>query len=90
MFYNDLYIMSDQSLCFTLDALNRQSLWLPHVVSVSSSMRGSRGGGGHRGSGPPSENHKAIGFLSNTGPGRLKNHKATKTLAKLRNHSVVY
>ena len=33
--------------------------------------------GGDRGSGPP-ENHKNIGFLCNTGPGPLKNHKATK------------
>ena len=39
-------------------------------------MGGSRGGG-DRGSGPP-ENHKNIGFLCNTGPGPLKNHKATK------------
>ena len=37
------------------------------------------GGGGGRGSGPPPlENHKAIGFVSNTGLGRLENHKATK------------
>ena len=27
---------------------------------------------------PPMENHKNIGFLSNTGPDPLKNHKATK------------
>ena len=33
---------------------------------------------GGRGSGPPLENHKAIGFLSNTGPDPIKNHKATK------------
>ena len=39
-------------------------------------MRKSRGGTG----GPTStlENHKNIGFLSNTGPDPLKNHKATK------------
>ena len=43
-------------------------------------MCGSRGGGGGggRGSGPPLKNHKNIGFLSNTGPDPLKNHKATK------------
>ena len=40
-------------------------------------MLGARGG--DRGSGPP-ENHKNIGFLSNTGPNHLKNHKATKLL----------
>ena len=40
-------------------------------------MRGSREG--DRGFGPPSpENHKNIGFLCNTGPDPLKNHKATK------------
>ena len=27
---------------------------------------------------PPPENHKAIWFLSNTGPDPLKNHKATR------------
>ena len=40
-------------------------------------MRISEGGGG-RGSGSPLENHKAIGFLSNTGPDPLENHKNTK------------
>ena len=34
------------------------------------------GGGGGQGS--PLINHKNIGFLSNTGPDPLKNHKATK------------
>ena len=33
---------------------------------------------GDRGSGSPQENHKAIGFLCNTGPESLENHKATK------------
>ena len=32
---------------------------------------------GTGGSGPP-ENHKKLGFLNNTGPDPLKNHKATK------------
>ena len=35
-------------------------------------------GGGDSGSGPPLKNHKNIGFLINTGPDSLKNHKATK------------
>ena len=42
-------------------------------------MRGSRGGEGVRSPPPPThtlENHKAIGSLSNTRPGNLKNHKA--------------
>ena len=38
-------------------------------------MRKSRGGTG--GPTSPLENHKNIGFLSNTGPDSLKNHKAT-------------
>ena len=40
-------------------------------------MGGSRGGWGDRVSGPPKK-HKNLGFLSNTGPDPLKNHKATK------------
>ena len=35
--------------------------------------------GGNRGSGSPLKNHKNMGFLSNTGPDPLKNHKATKS-----------
>ena len=31
-----------------------------------------------QGSGPPLKNHKNIGFLSNTSPYPLKNHKAPK------------
>ena len=43
----------------------------------------SRGGGGGWGVGtggpdPTPENHKNVGFLSNTGQDPLKNHKATK------------
>ena len=33
---------------------------------------------GDRGYGPPMNNHKNIGFLSNTGPAPLQNHKNTK------------
>ena len=41
--------------------------------------RETRGGGGTGGPDPyPLENHKAIGFLGNTGPDSLANHKATK------------
>ena len=39
-------------------------------------MGGSRGGAG--GPDPHLKNHKNIGFLCNTGPDTLKNHKATK------------
>ena len=41
-------------------------------------------GGGDRGSGPPLKNHKTLGFLSNTGPDPLKNHKATKPAFNVR------
>ena len=34
--------------------------------------------GGDRGSGSPLKNHKNIGFISDTGPDPLKNHKAAK------------
>ena len=48
--------------------------WNPyksHVIPCADPV----GGGG----GPdPLENHKNMGFLSNTGPDPLKNHKATK------------
>ena len=40
-------------------------------------MGGSRGGGG-QGVRTTSEKSHKIGFLSNTGPDPLKNHKATK------------
>ena len=33
---------------------------------------------GHRGSRPSLENHKNLGFVSNSGPDPLKNHKATE------------
>ena len=38
------------------------------------------GGGGGGGVGPPPQlkNHKNVGFLCKTGPGPLKNHKATR------------
>ena len=39
---------------------------------------GGGGGGWTGGRDPPLENHKNIGFLSNTGLDPLKNHKATK------------
>ena len=51
-------------------------------------MGGSRGGG-DRGSNPPPpplKNHQNIGFLSKTGPDRLKNHKATKQHSMLGHH----
>ena len=41
-----------------------------------SHMHGSREGAGGRN--PLLKNHKNIGFLSNTGPDPLKNHKAAK------------
>ena len=43
---------------------------------IDSVMCGSRVGTGSPD--PPLNNHKNIGFLSNTGSGPLENHKATK------------
>ena len=42
-------------------------------------MRGFRGGTGGPDPPDPPKNNKSIGFLSNTGPDLLKNHKATCT-----------
>ena len=42
----------------------------PHAISCADP----EGGGGR----DPLENHRAIGFLSNTGPDSLETHKATK------------
>ena len=42
-----------------------------------------RGGQGVR-TPPPPKNHKNIGFLSNTGPDPLKNHKATQARVQFR------
>ena len=47
-------------------------------------MRGSRKGGGR--SRPPPEKSQNIGFLSNTGPDPLKNHKTTKPDLMLGHH----
>ena len=48
------------------------------LLSCADPEDGGGGGGGGRGSGPTLKNHKNIGFLSNTGPGPLKYHRATK------------
>ena len=45
---------------------------------INLGMCGSRGGGGGGSGLDPLENYKNIGFLSNTGPDTLKNHKAAK------------
>ena len=62
-----------------LDFGMQADLWL--FCWFSNALRLSRGGG--QGVVPPPhthtlKNHKNIGFLSNTGPDPLKNHKATK------------
>ena len=48
-----------------------------HIRQIITTMGGSRGGV-DRGSEPPLKNLKNLGFLSNTGPDPLINHKATK------------
>ena len=47
-------------------------------MTLYRSMRGSRGGGEGGPDPPPTEKSQNIGFLSNTGPDPLKNHKTTK------------
>ena len=47
-----------------------------HILSSPVNMRGSRG---RTGGSDPLKNHK-IGFPSQTGPGTLENHKATKPI----------
>ena len=48
--------------------------------AIALSCADQEGGGGDRGPDPtpPEKIHKNLGFLSNTGPDHLKNHKATK------------
>ena len=48
------------------------------IFIVFNFMSGSRGGGGEEGVRTPHEKSQNMGFLSNTGPDHLKNHKATK------------
>ena len=59
-----------------------------HRVSQYSKHGSRRGGGGGGGQGvkTPLKNHKNIGFLSNTCPDPLKNHKATKPDSMLGHH----
>ena len=49
-------------------------------VSHSACADPEGGGGVDSGSGTPLNNHKAIGFLSNTVPDPLKNHKGTTSI----------
>ena len=57
--------------------LHAQTLNSVVLINPRSSMGGSRRGAGDPDP-PPTVNHKTIGFLSNTGPDPLKNHKVTK------------
>ena len=56
------------------------------MIKTSSSSWANLEGGGDRGSGPSLKNHRNIGFLSNTGPDPLINHKATKTAFNVGQH----
>ena len=49
-----------------------------YMYLVELDMRGSKGGTGDLDPHPHLENCKFIGFLNNTGPDQLENHKATK------------
>ena len=44
------------------------------------------GGGGGMGSGRPLKSHKNVGFLSNSGPDPLKNHKLPSQYSMLGHH----
>ena len=52
----------------------------PRMKSTSTSCADPEGGAGGL---DPLKNHKNIGFLSNTGPDSMKNHKATKPAFKV-------
>ena len=65
-----------------------RSMYRPanEILVLIITMRGSRRGVG----GPdPPENHKNIGFLSNTGPDPMENHKATKPAFNVNGVSLV-
>ena len=61
-----------------LDPFKEVIAWLIEVVLMITAHAMHRSSGGDRGSRPPLQNHQNLGFLSNTGPDCLKNHKATK------------
>ena len=63
--------------CYTLYKHCTRLTYEPPHHKASGVMGGSRGGQRVR-TPPPLKNHKNKGFLSNTGPDRLKHHKATK------------
>ena len=56
----------------------KQSLAIPIALVRAVSCVDPDGGGGGQGVWTHPENHKNIGFLSNTGPDSLKNHKTIK------------
>ena len=62
--------------------------WIYILASCHIHARIQRGRLGNRGSRPPPplKNHKNIGFLSNTDPYHLKNHKAAKQDSMLGRH----
>ena len=86
------------SECSDDSAQNRQSVRCSHICKSGSKiqyrpkqlfpmlMRGFRGGGGCR-TPPPLENHKKIGFLSNTGQDSLKTHSQHPMLGHHRHAS---
>ena len=59
-------------------------IWVFTVCHNTASMDPEGGGG--QGVKTPLKNHKNIGFLSNTCPDPLKNHKATKPDSMLGHH----
>ena len=58
-------------------SLGAAYVWMKHSQLMEDTCADPEGGTGGPDPRPP-ENHKNIGFLSNTGPDTQKNHKATK------------
>ena len=61
--------------------MTEMSEHLTPLVACQSLAQSQRGGGGVTGDLDPMENHKTIGFLSNSGLDPLENHKATKPVS---------
>ena len=86
------YTVAGKEAIRMIESQRTKTVFGSHRASLLFSMirtpvGGSRGGGGGAGGPDPTpENHKNLGFLSNTGPDPLKNHKATMQHSMLGHH----
>ena len=64
--------------CLEVSCKEDQISRLDTITYVQTGSRADPDGGQGSDPPPPPKNHKNIGFLSNTGPDPLKNHKAAK------------